>query len=78
MFTKTSFVCGQCGASREQKDVVVVHEDEVEIDSPSEIVLRHSCGFIGIRCKEHKNARKLARQSVYRHKKRMIEKFEKI
>lgn len=72
---ETRFVCGQCGATREESDVVVVYEDEFlgvcEHDSdyalPAVGRPVHTCGFAAIRCKEHHNAERNAIRAVKRH-----------
>lgn len=72
---ETKFVCGLCGAVRDASDVVIVREEDFlsVCDKESDYALpavsrpAHDCGFIAIRCKEHRNAERNAVRAVKRH-----------
>ena len=70
----TYFRCGQCGTIRQAQEMVIYSEDEFSEYGPPEELAKpaisrhgHRCGFLAIRCKEHKNAERLARQAMLRH-----------
>ena len=70
----TYFRCGQCGALRPAEDMVVLSEDDFseygqpeELAKPATSRRGHQCGFLAIRCREHKDAEKLAQRAMLRH-----------
>ena len=71
---ETKCVCGLCGAIRDESDVVIVSETEFmevcdrESDYAKPATARgHYCGYVAIRCKEHRNAERNAIRAVKRH-----------